>query len=231
MTIEEGRKHLPPYVSYKTFNNFLSRLQQHLPTRIDRSYWGDMFSGSSGAQLMAAMRFLNLVDANTRPTPHLKLLVLATGDHKTLLLKQVATEAYDFVLKGPLDSQNATYAELEEIFQNTFRMKGDVSRKCIKFFTELAHDSGIPVSPSFAKKYKVPRSNLGTKNAAKKFGTRTNQNFSVPLLDNKIIELDPWHKMLLEKFPAFDPTWNDDIKMNWFNALGQMIKLNPHIDK
>jgi hypothetical protein len=231
MTIEDGRKHLPPYVSYKTFLNFMSRLQQHIPTRIDRSYWGEMFSGSTGTQLMAAMRFLNLVDANTRPTPHLKLLVSATGEHKAALLKQVAAEAYSFVLKGPLDLQNATYAELEEVFQNTFMVKSNVSRKCIKFFTELARDAGIPYSPSFTKTHKVPRASSGTKNVTKKFGTRTNQNFPVPLLDNKITGLDPWHKMLLEKFPDFDPTWNDDIKMNWFVALGRLIKLNPHLEK
>jgi hypothetical protein len=231
MTIEDGRKHLPPYVSYKTFLNFMSRLQQHIPTRIDRSYWGEMFSGSTGTQLMAAMRFLNLVDANTRPTPHLKLLVSATGEHKAALLKQVAAEAYSFVLKGPLDLQNATYAELEEVFQNTFMVKSNVSRKCIKFFTELARDAGISYSPSFTKTHKVPRASSGTKNVTKKFGTRTNQNFPVPLLDNKITGLDPWHKMLLEKFPDFDPTWNDDIKMNWFVALGRLIKLNPHLEK
>ncbi|MBN1644335.1 MAG: DUF5343 domain-containing protein [Dehalococcoidales bacterium] len=230
MTVEEGRKHLPPYVSYKTFSSFLSRLQQHLPTRIDRSYWGDMFSGSSGTQLMAAMRFLDLVDVNARPTPHLKLLVSATGDHRAVLLKQVTTDAYGFVLKGTLDPQNATYAELEEVFQNTFRMKGDVCRKCIKFFTEITRDAGITLSPAFAKKHKVPRTTTGTKIVAKKNGTRTNQNFPVPFSDNKITELDPWHKMLIDKFPAFDPTWSDDIKMNWFNALGQLIKLNPHAD-
>ena len=40
MTTEEGRKHSPPYVSYKTFESFMTKLQQQLPTRIDRSYLG-----------------------------------------------------------------------------------------------------------------------------------------------------------------------------------------------
>ena len=59
MTSEKGRKHLPPYVSYRTFYNFIERLQQHMPSRIDRSYWGELLSGSNGTQLMAALRFLS----------------------------------------------------------------------------------------------------------------------------------------------------------------------------
>jgi hypothetical protein len=58
---ETSKKHLPPYVSYRTFRNFLERLQQHIPSRIDRSYWGDFLSGSNGIQLMAALRFLKLM--------------------------------------------------------------------------------------------------------------------------------------------------------------------------
>ena len=67
MTIEKGRKHLPPYVSYRTFHNFIERLQQHMPSRIDRCYWGELLSGSNGTQLMAALRFLNLIDVNGKP--------------------------------------------------------------------------------------------------------------------------------------------------------------------
>ena len=229
MTTEEGRKHSPPYVSYKTFESFMTKLQQQLPTRIDRSYWGEMFSGSTGTQLMSAMRFLNLIDVNARPTPRLKLLTSATtGEHRAALLRQVADEAYAFALKGALDTQNASYAELEDVFQNTYRMKSDVCRKCIKFFTEFAKDDGIPLSPQITKKRKMPRSNSGTKNTIKKFGIRTNENFVIPIKESKIPELMPWHQMLADKFPHFDPAWNDEIKKKWFEAYFELFKINPH---
>jgi hypothetical protein len=229
MTTDEGRKHSPPYVSYKTFDGFMTKLQQHLPTRIDRSYWGEMFSGSTGTQLMSAMRFLNLVDANARPMPRLKLLVSATtGEHRAVLLRQVADEAYAFALKGTLDTQNATYAELEDVFKNTYRMKSDVCRKCIKFFTEFAKDAGIPLSPQITKKRKMPRTSSGVKNTTKTIGTRTNENFAVPFNGNKIPELLPWHQMLADKFPHFDPTWNDELKKKWFEAYFELFKINPH---
>jgi hypothetical protein len=227
MTTEEGRKHSPPYVSYKTFGNFINTLQPQVPSRIDRSIWGEMFSGSTGTQLMAAMRFLNLIDANSRPTARLRVLPSASGEHRAALLRQMTEEAYAFALKGTLDTQNASYAELADVFQNSYHMKSDVCRKCIKFFTEISKDAGISLSPQITKKRKVPRTNSGTKNTTKNVGTRTNENFSVPTKESKIPELHPWHQMLAEKFPHFDPAWNDEIKKNWFEAYFELLKFNP----
>jgi hypothetical protein len=227
--MEEGRKHSPPYVSYKTFGSFISQLQPQVPSRIDRSIWGEMFSGSTGTQLMSAMRFLNLIDGNARPTARLRVLPSASGEHRAALLRQVAEESYAFVLKGTLDTQNATYAELEDAFQNSYHMKSDVCRKCIKFFTEISKDAGIPLSPQITKKRKVPRTNSGTKNANKIAGTRTNDNLVVPFKESKIPELLPWHQMLADKFPHFDPAWNDDIKKKWFEAYFELFKINPHV--
>ena len=227
--MEEGRKHSPPYVSYKTFGSFISQLQPQVPSRIDRSIWGEMFSGSTGTQLMSAMRFLNLIDGNARPTARLRVLPSASGEHRAALLRQVAEESYAFVLKGTLDTQNATYAELEDAFQNSYHMKSDVCRKCIKFFTEISKDAGIPLSPQITKKRKVPRTNSGIKNANKIVGTRTNNKLVVPIKESKIPELLPWHQMLADKFPHFDPAWNDDIKKKWFEAYFELFKINPHV--
>ena len=138
---------------------------------------------------MSAMRFLNLIDGNARPTARLRVLPSASGEHRAALLRQVAEEAYAFVFKGTLDTQNATYAELEDVFQNTYNMKSVVCRKCIKFFTEISKDAGISLSPQITKKRKVPRTNSGTKNTNKKVGTRTNENFVVPIKESKIPEL------------------------------------------
>ena len=74
----------------------------------------------------------------------------------------------------------------------------------------------------------MPRANSGTKITAKKVGTRTNENFPVPFNENKMPELLPWHQMLAEKFPHFDPAWNDEIKKKWFEAYFELFKINPH---
>lgn len=224
MTTEKGRKHLPPYVSYRTFRNFIDRLQQRLPSRIDRSYWGDLLSGSTGTQLMAALRFLDLIDVNGKPTEQLKPLVTARGEPRAQFLRDVTSRAYSFVLKSNLDIESATYAQLEEVFNNAFQLKGDVSRKCVKFFIALSGDAGMPISPFITKRTRANHSGTGTKTAAKKGAVRTKRNALVPQLAEEILDNNSWHGKLLDKFPIFDPSWNDTIKEKWFAAFDELLK-------
>jgi hypothetical protein len=224
MTTDKGRKHLPPYVSYRTFRNFIEQLQQRMPSRIDRSYWGDILSGSTGIQLMAALRFLGLIDANGKPMEKLKPLVIARGEPKAVLLREIASEAFDFVVKSSLDLESATYSQLEEVFHNTFQLTDDVSRKCVKFFIAMASDAGMALSPFITKRTRLTRSSSGTKVNARKSIKRTNRNTVVPQILDELPHNTSWNSMLLAKFPDFDPSWNDEIKMKWFAAFDELLK-------
>ena len=224
MTSEKGRKHLPPYVSYRTFRNFIDRLQQRLPSRIDRSYWGDILSGSTGTQLMAALRFLGLIDANGKPTEQLKPLVLARGEPRAQLLRGVTTQAYSFVLKSNLDIESATYSQLEEIFHDAFQLTGDVSRKCVKFFIALSGDCGLPISPFITRRTRSVHVATGIKPTVKKSSGRIKRNGLIPQVLEVIPDNGSWHSKLLDKFPSFDPSWNDDIKTKWFAAFDELLK-------
>lgn len=224
MVNERSRKRLPPYISYRTFQNFLDGLQQGIPARIDRSYWGDRLSGSTGIQLMAALRFLGLVDANGIPTDRLKQLVSARGDKRAELLREITLEAFGFLQLSSFDLQTATFAQLQEVFHYTFQITGDVSRKCIKFFIGLASDAEIPLSPFITKRFRLTQGSAGTRTTTKKTSIRTNRNLIVPQEAEKIPEQMPWDKMLLTKFPTFDPTWSDEIKLKWFDAFDELLK-------
>lgn len=224
MIIEKRQKRLPPYVSYRTFFNFLERLQQHMPSRIDRSYWGDLLSGSNGTQLMSALRFLNLIDINGKPTDLLRPLVEARGEVRTRLLNELANDAFDFVCQGSLDLGSATYAQLQEVFHSTFQLTDDVSRKCVKFFIDLARDARIPLSPFILKRTRSTHSTAGTKAGTKKTAVRTNWNAEVPQGRNEIPSTSSWNGMLLAKFPNFDPSWSDEIKIKWFAAFDELLK-------
>ena len=224
MVKDKGRKRLPPYVSYRTFQNFIDRLQQGIPSRIDRSYWGDRLSGSTGIQLMSALRFLGLIDASGTPTSQLRLLASAKDTQRTEILRQITTEAFSFLLQGSFDLQSSTYAQLEEAFHNTFELTDSVSRKCVKFFVELASAAGVPLSPFIAKRLRSIRSSTGTKPVIKKRGTKTKWNLTVPQDLEEIPSRMSWDKILLTKFPTFDPTWTDEVKLKWFEAFGKLLE-------
>ena len=224
MVTERSRKRLPPYISYRTFRNFIDGLQQGIPARIDRSYWGERLSGSTGTQLLAALRFLGFVDTNGIPNDRLKQLVNAKGDKRTELLQEITSEAFAFLLLSPFDLQTATYAQLQEIFHYTFQLTGDVSRKCIKFFIALASDAEIPLSPFITKQFRLTHTTTGTKTVTKRASARTKGNPLVPQGTEEIPDQIPWDKMLLTKFPAFDPTWSDEVKLKWFEAFDELLK-------
>lgn len=223
-TKSQGR--LPPYVSYRTFRNFVEGLRQRVPARIDRSYWGDTMSGSTGTQLTAALRFLGLIDATGSPTSRLRPLAIASGEQKATLINEILTASYDFIQQSSLDLQSATYAQLKEAFNDRFQLTDDVRRKCIKFFIEMANDAGIVLSPFITKRFRSERGTSGTKVVVKRQSARTNRNNVIPNNSGEIPHNNSWGQMLLTKFPAFDPEWNDEVKLKWFSAFDELLKRN-----
>jgi len=231
MAVDKGRQRLPPYVSYRTFQNFLDGLQQGVPARIDRSYWGDRLSGSTGTQLMSALRFLRLIDANNVPTSQLKSLAQTSGSQRAEMLKQITTEAFSFLMQGFFDLQSSTYAQLQEAFGNTFELTDGVSRKCVKFFVEMASAAGIPLSPFISKRLRPARSSIGTKSVPKKTEGRVNRKVVVPQPPEEVPFQTSWERTLLAKFPTFDPTWTDEVKLKWFEAFDKLLGWNFPRDK
>lgn len=221
-----NRRPLPPYVSYRTFRNFIDGLQSGIPDRIDRSYWGERYSGSNGTQLMTALRFLGLIDGARAPTTRLRQLVNARGVQRSETLKLISYSSFDFLLDRSVDPQVATYAQLEEAFNNSYDVGGDVARKCIKFFINMENDAGVVLSPFILKKSKTARAS-GKKRSAEKERDRTKQNVINPAIVPQIPEQAIWYELVLSKFPSFEPDWPDDVKMKWFEAFESLLKIGP----
>ncbi|MBN1369827.1 MAG: DUF5343 domain-containing protein [Dehalococcoidaceae bacterium] len=223
--VEKNRRQLPPYVSYRSFWNFLERLHEAIPARIDRSYWGDKFSGSTGTQLMSALRYLNLIDDEGIPTELLRSLVASREFQRDELMAQIARNGYSFFLSGTVDYRTATYAQFEDILHSTFQVNSDVARKCIKFFIDLATDARIPLSPFVVKKNRKSRAG----SAGKRTKNRTEKKQENGLVHSAKIVPDGTtvDKLLIHKFPEFDPSWPDEIKLKWFSAFDELIKRIP----
>ena len=233
-------KTLPPYVSYRTFWNFLDGLQAAVPARIDRSYWGEKFSGSTGGQLIGTLKYLKMIDGNGVPTLRLKQIVLNKGIQRSNLLKQLTQEAYPFFLTE-LDPANATYAQMEEKLKEHFQIAADVGRKCIKFYIGLAQDGGISLSPFVTRKSKAIHTTIPSRKTRRN-PPRTNDSPSDPPSDppppsNEQLAFPPsppvqsLGQMLMSKFPDFDPTWTDEVKLRWFQAFDELIQKFPGVKR
>lgn len=152
MIDDVGKTILPPYISYQSFKNLLTHLEASVPPRLDRSVWGKHYSGSTGLQLLAALRFLGLIEGQANlVTPLLEQLVEERESRKQLLAK-ILHERYAPVFDTVLDLSKATPAMLEEAFRKLYGIREDTLRKAISFFIHAAQDAEIPISGRITEK-------------------------------------------------------------------------------
>lgn len=146
--LDRERAIAPPYVSFSTFRTLLDWLRSEgVPLRFDRSFWQPKFSGSTGTQLVAALRFLGLLQGD-RPLPDLEGLVQATADDRRFILKELLKYSYDAVPFGELD--RATPAMVRQWFM-VYPIGGHTLRKAISFFVGAAKEAEVPMSNAVRK--------------------------------------------------------------------------------
>ena len=133
----------PPYVSFNTFMTLLDWLgQEGVPLRFDRSFWHAKFSGTTGTQLTAALRFLGLLDGD-RPLPGLEKLVQATAPERRVILRALLQGAYGHV---PLEALERATPAMVRGWLRAYPVGGHTLRKAISFFVNAARDAEIPMS-------------------------------------------------------------------------------------
>ncbi len=227
-------KSIPPYVSFKTLDNFLSGLRsRRVPMRIDRSLMANL-SGAVQNQLLTGLRYLGLVDSNDVVLDSLRRLVRASDEERPEIWREILLSAYPFLFEANgFDLATGTAHQFEERFRAT-GAQGDTVRKTAAFFLAAAKEAQIPVSP-----YIEHRARSSTAVARP---SRTRSQRSEPRRTSIIDEVRnvaapaavrpsspplalTWEQMLLDKFPAFDPSWPDDVKAQWFDGFGRLMEL------
>lgn len=159
-TGDDAKQQAPgaPYMSYKGFQNYLTRFSEEgLPGRFDGSYFGNA-SGSLVAQTRGTLRYLELIDEDKHPTDLLKTIVEADESEKKQYLKMIFEEKYADALAL---TQNATAGQLAEVFRER-GLSGATVQKAITFFLGMADDVGVELSTHF-KKGRSVATNGGTR--------------------------------------------------------------------
>jgi hypothetical protein len=148
------KKVIPPYLSHKTFNNFIEGLRTGVPARIDRSVMSSL-SGTAQAHLLYALRYLNLIDGEGTPSERLNQLATAQAADKQGILKEILTSAYPFVCNSSIDLERCTGKQIEEAFATT-GASSETLRKSLAFFLATAKQAGMKLSPHI-KRTRRPR--------------------------------------------------------------------------
>lgn len=233
MAIKPEKTVLPPYISYKTLTNFINGLRETgIPHQIDKSVLRTM-SGAVQSATIASLKFLGLINSSAIPTKHLKQLVETDGDNYIAALKDVLVESYSFLLKNGINIEQATGTQVENKFKEQ-GVSGSTITKCVAFFLAAAKDAGIKVSshvrPPAIKRTVNSQKVDGVSPTKKNMRMKTrdaafqgsNQTNMPPA--NTQPNSSSWYEQLLAKFPAFDPTWDNDTKKAWFEAFNDLMK-------
>lgn len=211
------KNNIPPYVAFKTFQTFLEFLSEGMPSRIDRSVWVNRFSGSNGTQLMTAIKFFELIDSEGLPSDDFKSLVSKDLDIQKKTLRKILYKFYDHIFE--LDLDNATRYQFREAFRK-FGTKEGVLVKCESFFIQAAKFSDISLSnhilarrhnnkSSSSEKLKSQTSLSSQSILSKKNSTEKNTNIV---------------KIILDKYPEFDPSWTPEVQKAWIESLTKLYE-------
>ena len=215
--MEKVKNKIPPYVSFKTFQTFLEFLSEGMPNRIDRSVWLNKFSGSNGTQIMTAIKFFNLIDKDGAPNHDFKNLVSRDLDLQKKIFRKLLYKYYSPIFN--LDLTSATKAQLRESFRS-FGTKEGVIVKCESFFIQAAKYSNIMLSSHILAR----RHNTNVSEKTKSKATKSQADF---VLENNKKNLETninLARMILDKYPDFDPNWNDDVKKSWIDSLTKLYE-------
>ena len=150
----------PPYVSFVSLIELLDWLKaESVPAQLDKSAWGQKFSGSQGPQLMSALRYLHLLDVET-PTSELEELVYAEENDRKQMLSGLLKRSYPTVFVIGL--ARATTNMLEKAFEE-LGVSGDTQRKAIAFFINACKFTEEPLSSAIRKKARNRRPGSGSR--------------------------------------------------------------------
>ena len=205
-----------PYVSYRTFRNFLELLKEGLPSRIDRSVWGPRYSGTTGQQLMTALKSLHLISENGVPAQKLEELVYSSGTQRQLKIKDILEFKYSDIFQ--IDLLRATRSQFNESFRSVGINDGMLN-KCQLFFIQACQDAGIELSSYIlARRHGLssPKKNDKGSNIKLTSIPKTKLNTNEVIISK-----------ILDKYPDFDPNWKPDVQKSWMEG---MIKLYDGIN-
>lgn len=219
---KEEKKLRPPYLSYRTFDNFIQRLKTNgIPSKIDRSILGS-FSGSIQILVLTSLRYLNLTNDQGDPTEKLDKLVNSEEADRKKILREILTASYSFLFKEK-NLNKITFAQIQKYFEEA-GTQGDTTRKSMRFFMAAAQDAGLELSPYLKKvRASAPR-RAGFKSKIKREERQNENQAKEEVLPHEQSGSSDWQQILLSKFPTFDPAWPDEVKKEWFAAFSKLME-------
>ena len=152
----------PPYATFSTFLSFLNKLDETgIPSRIDPTVFGN--ASGSAYSIIAALKFLKLIEESGAPTPNMLALVKAPEDTKPAVLKEVIQKGYPSLFKADANLGTMTAGQFDEHMRSEYGVQGSTVDKIAAFFIAACKMAGLPLSPHL-----IARKAIAVSSSAKK---------------------------------------------------------------
>lgn len=177
----QEKKAPAPYISWKTFTSFISSITGKVPAQIDSSILRNM-SGTARSQLLSALKFLDLIDADGMTQDSLKKLADAYNGEWKPALAVFLRHSYKKVV-GDLNLDTATPAMLRERFRINGGVDGGTVDMAMRFYLSALKEADVKFSDHLVVRQRAPKGS-GTRKRSSGKGTATRE-------DNDEIEIPP----------------------------------------
>ncbi len=178
---------------------------------------------------MTALKVLELIDSEARPSEDLERLVHAEGEDRRALLRRILERFYTPVFE--LDLSRASKGQFHEAFRS-FGTKEGVLTKCEAFFIRAAQAAGIELSRRILTgRHGANRARTSPASAR----TRASVSQAVAL-EQKIVPAQPETVIpaqaarleladrILAKYPDFDPAWDPSVQAKWLEGMTRLYE-------
>jgi hypothetical protein len=146
----EGRGLIPPYGPSRGMLQALHLLRRATPPRIDSDYLRlNKIAPGNEYKVVGALRFLNLIDEEGKPTENSRLLK-TKGATYTLALQEIVKKAYSGVFRG-LKPGELTRESIYNYFVTEGGMGAEMANKATRFLVKLCRLAEIELAPELPR--------------------------------------------------------------------------------
>jgi hypothetical protein len=161
----QEKKQSAPYISWKTFTSFIASVHGKVPDQIDTSILRNM-SGTARSQLLSALRFLDLIDADGTTQDSLnKLADSYNTESWKPTLAEFLSRSYQPVI-GDLNLTKATPAMLRERFRDNGNVDGGTVDSALRFYLSGLKEAEVKFSDHLVVRQRAPKGSGSTRRRA-----------------------------------------------------------------
>ncbi len=225
----------PPYATFGSFLGFLNKMRDAgVPGRIDPSVFGNA-SGSISYSVIAALKFLKLIDDGGKPSDRFNRLVESDDEKRRTVLKETVIEGYPSLFDKDINLKTITSGQFDEHIRREFDVQGSTVDKIAAFFISAAKISEIPISTHLLARKSVSNSTANKKNSKNRkrdeldAGQPKDAQGSQFKGEEETLRSSyhPFVQGLLDEIPATEKfiEWSVEDQAEWLRAAAGIFKL------